>query len=66
MVVASYFLGKKHFPIPYQVGKISLYLFSMLGIYFFIYNDYFNLGINFLFLLGFIIFVYLLEKSKKS
>ena len=66
MALASYFFGKKHFPIPYQVGKISLYLFSMLAIYFLIYNHYFNLGINSLLLLGFIIFVYLLEKPKKA
>jgi O-antigen/teichoic acid export membrane protein len=66
MVLASYFLGKKHFPIPYQVEKISLYLCSMLAIYFLIYNHYFNLGINSLLLLGFIIFVYLLEKPKKA
>ena len=66
MVLASYFLGKKHFPIPYQIEKISLYLFSMLAIYFLIYNQYFNLGVNSLLLLGFIIFVYLLEKPKKA
>ena len=64
MTVVSYFIGQKHFPIPYQVGRISAYLFSMLGIYFLVYNHYFNLGINSLLLLGFIIFVYLLEKPK--
>jgi len=64
MVLASYFLGKKHFPIPYQVEKILLYLFSMLAIYFLVYKQYFNLGVNSLLLLGFIIFVYLLEKQK--
>ncbi len=66
MVLVSYFLGKKYFPIPYQVRKISLYIFTMLVLYFFIYNHYFNLGINFLLLLVFIIFVYLLEKPKKA
>lgn len=64
MTAVSYFIGQKHFPIPYQVGRISAYLFSMLGIYFLVYNHYFNLGINSLLLLGFIIFVYLLEKPK--
>jgi O-antigen/teichoic acid export membrane protein len=66
MVVVSYILGKKHFPIPYQLEKILLYLFTMLVIFFFIYNNYFNLGINSLLLLGFIIFVCLLEKPKNS
>jgi O-antigen/teichoic acid export membrane protein len=64
MVVVSYILGKKHFPIPYQLEKILLYLLTMLFIFFFIYNNYFNLGINSLLLFGFIIFVYLLEKPK--
>ena len=64
MIVVSYFIGQRHFPIPYQVGRISAYLFSMLGIYFLVYNHYFNLGINSLLLLGFIIFVYILEKPK--
>ena len=64
MAIASYFLGKKHFYIPYQVDKISLYLFCMLAIYFVVYNQYFNLSVNSLLLLGFIIFVYLLEKPK--
>ena len=64
MTVVSYFIGQKHFPISYQVGRISAYLFSMLVIYFLVYNHYFNLGINSLLLLGFIIFVYILEKPK--
>ena len=66
MVSVSYFFGKKHFPIPYQIGKIFLYLVSMLGIYLLVYNQYFNLMINSLLLLGFIIFVYLLEKPKPT
>jgi O-antigen/teichoic acid export membrane protein len=66
MALASYFLGQKHFPVPYEIRKTSLYLFSMLGIYSLIYNACFNLSINCLFLLGFIIFVYLLEKPKKA
>lgn len=66
MVSASYFFGKKYFPIPYQIGKIFLYLVSMLGIYLLVYNQYFNLMINSLLLLGFIIFVYLLEKPKPT
>jgi O-antigen/teichoic acid export membrane protein len=64
MTVASYYLGKRHFPIPYQVGRIGLYLLGMLGIYFFIYFVPENILFNSLLLLGFIIFVYLLEKPK--
>ena len=64
MTVASYYIGKKHFPIPYQVKRIGLYLFNMLGIYLVIYFVPENIFFNSLLLLGFIIFVYLLEKPK--
>ena len=64
MTVASYYLGKRHFSVPYQVKRIALYLFSMLCIYFCIYFTNLNMSINSLFLLGFVIFVYRLEKPK--
>ena len=65
MVLASYFLGKKYFPIPYQIRRILLYLFSMLAIYFIVLMSNLNLAMNALFLVGFMIFVYLFEKHKK-
>jgi O-antigen/teichoic acid export membrane protein len=64
MMVASYYLGKRHFSVPYQVKRIVLYLFGMLCIYFCIYFTNLNMWINSLFLLGFVIFVYRLEKPK--
>ena len=64
MTVASYYLGKKHFSVPYQVKRITLYLFCMLCVYFCIYFTNLNMWINSLFLLGFVIFVYRLEKPK--
>ena len=64
MAVASYYLGKRHFSVPYQVKRIALYLFGMLCIYFSIYFTNLNMWINSLFLLGFVIFVYRLEKPK--
>ena len=66
MSVASYFIGKRHFPIPYNLKKIGLYIFNMLGIYFFIYFSPENILFNTLLLVGFIIFVYLIEKPKTS
>ena len=64
MTVASYYLGKRHFSVPYHVKRIALYLFGMLCIYFCIYFTNLNMWINSLFLLGFVIFVYRLEKPK--
>jgi len=66
MTVASYYLGKKHFPVPYNIKRIGLYLFSMLGIYFFIYFSDSNMQINSLFLVGFIISAFVLEKRNKT
>jgi O-antigen/teichoic acid export membrane protein len=66
MVIASYFFGKRHFPIPYEVSKIAFYLLIMIAIYFFVYTKQFNIAINSLLLLVFIIFVYILEKNNKS
>ncbi len=65
MVIASYLLGNRYFFVPYEVEKILLYFFAVLTIYFIVYNQYFNLGINFILLLGFTIFVYILEKPKQ-
>ena len=65
MSLASYLLSKRYFPIPYQFRRLSLYLFIMLAIYFIISITHLNTAINTLFLLGFVIFAYLLEKPKK-
>ena len=64
MTVASYYLGKRHFSVPYQVKRIALYLFCMICVYFCIYLTNLNMWINSLFLLGFVIFVYRLENPK--
>jgi len=65
MALASYILGKKYFPVPYQIKRMLLYFFGMLSIYFIICKTHLNTSINALFLAGFIIFVYILEKRKK-
>tara|TARA_B100001758_G_scaffold247879_1_gene268069 strand:- start:57576 stop:58997 length:1422 start_codon:yes stop_codon:yes gene_type:complete len=65
MTVASYVIGKKHFPIPYQIARISIYLIIMIAIYFIVYFFDLNTGINSIFLIGFIIFAYILEKPKQ-
>ena len=66
MTVASYYLGKRHFPIPYQVGRIGLYLLGMLGIYFLLNFLESNMWFNSLYLVGFIISIFVLEKRNKT
>lgn len=34
MVILSYFIGQKYYPIPYNVKRIGLYLAVMIGLYF--------------------------------
>jgi O-antigen/teichoic acid export membrane protein len=66
MALASYFLGKKHFPVPYQTARMLLYLGAMITLYFIIINTDLNTAINSLFLLGFAIFVYIFEKRTNN
>lgn len=66
MTIASYYIGKKHYPIPYNIKLIGVYLVSMLGIYFAISFFDTNMWLNTLYLLGFIIFVFLIERQNKS
>jgi len=65
MTIASYFLGKKHFPIPYNLKRLGLYLFAMLSIYLIITITDINMWINSLYLIAFFILVFMLEKPKK-
>ena len=59
MTMASYFIGRRHFFVPYQLRRIGLYLSIMLGIYLIIYvsrkTEEINLWVNLLYLAGFII-----------
>ena len=66
MTGASYFIGRRYFSIPYQIGRIGLYLLSMLGIYFIIYFSDSNMWFNSLYLIGFIISIFLIEKQNKA
>ena len=64
MTVISYFLGKKHYPVPYQINKVFLYLtisvvFSFIS--FKIYPE--NYYVSTLLLFSFIGIVYRLEKN---
>jgi len=63
MTIVSYFFGKQHFPVPYQTGRLLLYLGLIITVYFIVAKADLNTGINTLFLLGFAIFVYIFEKK---
>ena len=60
-----YFLWEKHFPIPYNLKRIVLYLLVMLSIYLVITITDINMWINSLYLIAFIILIFILEKPKK-
>lgn len=65
MMLISYFLGRRHYPVPYQIKRIGLYLgvasiFSFLAFYQFDRNIY----IGTLFLIVFLSLVVFLEKTE--
>lgn len=66
MVLVSYFLGKKYFPVPYQEKRILLYLVVMLTVYFVVVKADLNIALNTILLLGFAIFVFIIEKQSKK
>jgi len=64
MMLVSYFLGRKHYPVPYQLNRIGLYLggstlLSFLAFYQFDKNVY----IGTLFLIVFLALIFFLEKN---
>ena len=71
MMIASYILGQKYFPVPYQLTKFLVYLFSSLGLYavsyFFIgeqFSDFLQFVLNSIMMLVFLVLVYLIEIKK--
>ena len=65
MAVVSYFLGRKHYPIPYDLKRIGAYLGLMLLL--FRLSGYVDLGmwVNTFYLLVFVGVVFALERPKK-
>lgn len=70
MVVVSYFLGHKYYPIPYQVGRLILYIAVALGI--FKLTELMNMdkgvlkySVHSLIIAAYIYIAYLIEKPKQ-
>ena len=64
MVLLSFYLSNKHFPIPYNYYRILMYFFLMIFIYLIIYYANFTLIIEILFLIAYCLLVYVFEKPK--
>lgn len=65
MTIISYYLGRKHYPVPYDIKRISLYLISSISLSylsFYIFDS--NLIIGTLFLLLFLSLIFFLEKKE--
>ena len=68
MMLVSYFWGQKVFPVPYQVGRIGLYIVFAIGLFLLstVFNDYsigLRLTINTLLILSYLTVVYLFERK---
>ncbi len=66
MVLLSYFLGKKYYPVPYNLKIICTYLMITLTIYFIIIHTNANSIVNTLYLVFYMLLIFLIEKTKKS
>jgi len=65
MLLVSYFLGRKHYPVPYQVKRIGTYLLVCIGlsaVSFLHFKG--NILINTAFLILFVLLIYFLEQKE--
>ena len=62
MVLASYLIGRRFYPIPYEVRKITGYLVLMLALFFLSQNLSFGMLVNSIYILIFVSIVILAEK----
>jgi O-antigen/teichoic acid export membrane protein len=71
MMVVSYFLGQKYYPVPYKVGKLSGFLTAAVGLYglsqvFNIPEGFFGWMLNILFLLAYLGLSWFLLRPKSK
>lgn len=69
MMVVSYFIGQKHYPVNYNLKKLFLYIGFAVGFYFIsllfnIQSQMLMYSVNTVFLLIFLLIVYLIEHRK--
>ena len=64
MTLVSFYLGKKHFPVPYNYSRISMYFLLMISIYVVLYYTNFTTIFDSLFILAYMIMIYLIERPK--
>jgi O-antigen/teichoic acid export membrane protein len=65
MMLVSYYLGRKHYPVPYETKRISLYLITssvLASLSFYQFDN--NLYIGTLFLVVFLALIFFLEKKE--
>jgi O-antigen/teichoic acid export membrane protein len=66
MMIVSFILARKHYPIPYNFSRILLYFSLMISIFIILYCTSFTLLIDVLFILVYLLIVYVLEKPKNT
>lgn len=68
MMILSLLIGRKYYPIPYNIGRILMYLLGSVGIYFLSLQIHMNelplkLSINTLLLIAYLVFIYFMERK---
>ena len=64
MTLVSFYLGNKHFPVPYNYSRILMYFLLMVSIYVVLYYTNFTTIFDSLFILAYMIMIYLIERPK--
>ena len=65
MMILSYVLGRKYYPIPYNLKKIGIYLFASIGLSLLSFYEFrANYGVGIAMLIVFLTIVYALEKNQ--
>ena len=65
MMILSYVLGRKYYPIPYNLKKIGIYLFASIGLSLLSFYEFrANYGVGIAMLIVFLTIIYVLEKNQ--
>jgi hypothetical protein len=65
MTAASYFIGRRHYKVPYEIGKVIFYIVTSGALGYLMFNYFYeNYLIKIILLIAYILMVYLIEQKE--
>jgi O-antigen/teichoic acid export membrane protein len=65
MTTASYFIGRRHYKVPYEIGKVIFYIVTSGALGYLMFNYFYeNYLIKIILLIAYILMVYLIEQKE--